>query len=462
MKEKKNHLKEKQKLKRQISVLKAEKAKLAKELSKLKNTEATLKETESKLTGIYHSMNEGMALHQIIYNTKGKAIDYQIMDINPLYEKITGIKRAKIIGKKATEVYEVKEPPYLDIYSRVAATGKPISFETFFPPMNKYFTISVFSPQKGQFATIFQDITERKLAETKIMHLASFPEHNPNPILEIDAAGKVLFINHGALKILEEKGVPKKVNQFFPKDFNQMLDALKSGKTQTYIREIKIKDSYLLETISILSAFGVIRIYAINITGHKQAELMVKENEEKYRLIIETANEGIVLGDSKGKMNFVNKKMADMLGYPVKDIIGKSGLDFMPEDKKEKVLSNRKRLENKEQFQDEFCFLRKDGTRLWTLGSTTAIFNEQGLHISNLSMHTDITNRKKIEKALLDSEEQFRTIAETLPVSLSITCIEDSTIMYTNPVWDQAFGFKQEKKLLDTKRLTFTMMKLNV
>ena len=56
----------------------------------------------------------------------------------------------------------------MDIFLKVAETGEPVSFETFFPPMGMHFKISVFSPGKGQFATLFADITEQKKAEEQI------------------------------------------------------------------------------------------------------------------------------------------------------------------------------------------------------------------------------------------------------------------------------------------------------
>jgi PAS domain S-box-containing protein len=136
------------------------------------------------------------------------------------------------------------------------------------------------------------------------------------------------------------------------------------------------------------------------LAARTQAEEALSESEEKFRRIVETANEGVVLAGIDGKMNFVNKKMADMLGYPIEDVIGRVGLDFMPEDQKEKVLNNRVKLGKKNQVQDEFCFLRKDGSRLWTIGSTTPIFSDKGVHIGNLAMHADITERKLAEEAL--------------------------------------------------------------
>jgi len=138
------------------------------DITERKRADETLRESEKKFRGLYSAMNEGLCLHEIIYGESGEAVDYRIIDVNPAYESILGIKREKAVGSKASELYGTGEPPYLEIYAKVAASGEPTSFETFFPPMEKHFVISVFSPGKGKFATIFFDITERKNAEKMI------------------------------------------------------------------------------------------------------------------------------------------------------------------------------------------------------------------------------------------------------------------------------------------------------
>ena len=69
------------------------------------------------------TMNEGVCLHEIIYDESGKGVDYKILDINPAYEQITGLTRAKAIGKTASELYRTGTPPYFDIYERVDSLG---------------------------------------------------------------------------------------------------------------------------------------------------------------------------------------------------------------------------------------------------------------------------------------------------------------------------------------------------
>jgi PAS domain S-box-containing protein len=92
-------------------------------------------------------------------------IDYEILDVNPRFEAITGLRRKDVVHKLATKAYGTHEPPYLTEYLAAAEIGPPYHFETFFAPMNKYFYISVSIMGRGHFATIFFDITERKKSE---------------------------------------------------------------------------------------------------------------------------------------------------------------------------------------------------------------------------------------------------------------------------------------------------------
>ena len=136
-----------------------------------KKTEEELKESEEKYRSLHLAVNEGIALHEIIYDESGTPVDYRILDINPAFESILGIKEKDALGAKASELYGTGEAPYLDIYAKVAATRETTTFEIPFQPMGKSFKISVFSPAKGMFATLFADITERKQAEDKIRKL---------------------------------------------------------------------------------------------------------------------------------------------------------------------------------------------------------------------------------------------------------------------------------------------------
>ncbi|MBA4373375.1 MAG: hypothetical protein C0402_11020 [Thermodesulfovibrio sp.] len=132
-------------------------------------SEQALSASEARYRSLFADMAEGVALHHLIYDAEGRPADYVIIDVNLQYEKILGINRDTVIGKTATEIYGTTEAPYLADFTRVAETGVPYRFETYFPPMKKHFSISVSPIEKGHFATIFTDITNQKKAADLIM-----------------------------------------------------------------------------------------------------------------------------------------------------------------------------------------------------------------------------------------------------------------------------------------------------
>jgi PAS domain S-box-containing protein len=130
-----------------------------------KLAEKRIRESETIFQLLFDSMIEGVALHEIVYDDAGNAIDYLVIKVNPAYEKQTGISAKKAVGSLGKDIYGTSTPPYIDIFTHVAETGESYSFESYFPPIQKHFKIAVFSPKKGWFATVFEDITERKQTE---------------------------------------------------------------------------------------------------------------------------------------------------------------------------------------------------------------------------------------------------------------------------------------------------------
>ncbi len=138
------------------------------DITRIRKVEDELKESGNKYASLFASMSEGVALHEVIYDQTNKASDYRILELNPAFEKHTGIQLEKARNQIASEFYGTSPAPYLDIYSKVADTMIPTEFETYFPPLKKHFSISVFSPKKEMFATAFTDITKQKMMQEKI------------------------------------------------------------------------------------------------------------------------------------------------------------------------------------------------------------------------------------------------------------------------------------------------------
>jgi len=253
---------------------------------------------ERKYHSLYSSMNEGVALHEIIYNSDNEPVDYIITDVNPAYEKILNLKGNEVIGMNASELYGTQEPPYLEIYSLVAENGEPSEFETYFEPMNKYFRISVISPEKGKFATVFDDITSRRLSEQTIQQQADIIELSFDAIIVGQLDGDVESWNRGAEELYgysEYEAIGKPIYDLLNSEFPETWPNVSSKLRKDGIWEGEIKHhtkngkqvivSSRIQTIIIKD--GSIKLLETNrdITKRKHAEEhIIKLLEEEQQL----------------------------------------------------------------------------------------------------------------------------------------------------------------------------------
>ena len=172
----------------------------------LKENERSLTESESRYRSLFDHMEEGNLLHELVFDEEGRATDYRIIAANPGSERILGLHKEDIIGKLSRDAFRVKEPPFLERYAQVEKTGESYAFETYFPDWDKYYSISAYSPQRGQFATVFTDITERKRTEKAIHELITdyqtILENIPVMIWYKDTRNNYIRVNSAAAKVL--------------------------------------------------------------------------------------------------------------------------------------------------------------------------------------------------------------------------------------------------------------------
>ena len=138
------------------------------DITERKRAETALQVSESKYRSLFANMISGFGYHQIVLNRNGKPVDYIFLEINNAFEKLTGLKRENIVGKKATEIIPgIENDPadWIGTYGKVALTGKETAFENYSDALKRWFSVSTYSPQKGYFVAIFDDITERKQVE---------------------------------------------------------------------------------------------------------------------------------------------------------------------------------------------------------------------------------------------------------------------------------------------------------
>jgi PAS domain S-box-containing protein len=245
-----------------------------------KEAEEALRDSEVKYRTLYSSMNEGVALHEIIYDDDGAAIDYLFLDVNPAYEKILGLEQEKVIARKATEVYRTDEAPFLDIYARVASSGDPVVFEEHVESLKKTFRISVFSPGPGRFATIFEDTTEYKRFEDRIKMLGRLPEENPSPVLRVDTDGVLIYANEQSRQLLLDWNI--EVSKRIPDQWRRTAKEALESDEQNEIEFECGAATYLMFIKPIVEA-GYVNLYALDITDHRRTEKALLESEEQLR-----------------------------------------------------------------------------------------------------------------------------------------------------------------------------------
>ncbi|MFZ1405522.1 MAG: ATP-binding protein [Anaerolineae bacterium] len=125
--------------------------------------------SEDRFRLLFTQMLEGFALHEIICDDKGNPVDYRFVEANQAFEKLTGLPAREIIGKTIRQVLPDTEQDSIDKYGQVALTGQSIVFERYARELDRHYTMHAYCPQRGQFAVISEDITERKRQETQIL-----------------------------------------------------------------------------------------------------------------------------------------------------------------------------------------------------------------------------------------------------------------------------------------------------
>jgi PAS domain S-box-containing protein len=327
-------------------------------------------ESEHKYYSLFDSMEEGVVLHELVYDESNKPIDYIIRDSNKAFESHTGLNILQGINKKATEFYGVTDAPYLDIYSEVAETGIPQQFETYFPPLNKHFNISVFSPKKGFFATVFYDISHRKETEESLFaekeRLSVTLKSIGDAVIATDTDSKITFMNPIAEKLTgwsindaKEKLLTDVFNiinqQTREKCINPVETVLKSGSIvglanhtvliSKYGSEYIIADSASPIKDSEDSIFGVILVFRDDTEKHR-TEQVIKENEAMFEAFMENSPIYIFFKDSEIRPIYLSRNFEKMIGMPIEEMLGKNMFDLFPSDLAKSIVEDDKRILN--------------------------------------------------------------------------------------------------------------------
>lgn len=161
----------------------------------------TLPESWALCYPVFSSLGETVVLNRVIYNKEGKAVDYEFLDVNhPAFEDLSGLSRDECVGNVASRIYNMAIPPLLKQIEECFVNKKPVSFETYFSPLDKHVSISIHRLTQDQFVTVFTDISERKTKEIELSTsqklLDSIICQSPDVIYRLDKESRITFISN--------------------------------------------------------------------------------------------------------------------------------------------------------------------------------------------------------------------------------------------------------------------------
>ncbi|HEX7941981.1 MAG TPA: PAS domain S-box protein, partial [Gemmatimonadaceae bacterium] len=158
-----------------------------------------------------------------------------------------------------------------------------------------------------------------------------------------------------------------------------------------------------------------IGMVSCEVTAQRRAEEALRESEARYRTLVETAHEGVWVVDQVGTTTYVNPRLCQMLGYAPAELLGRPIFDCMPADAAFQARTLFARRQRGIAEVQELTFRRRDGSELFALVSTSPLVDGDGAFAGALAMVTDITERRRAEQALRESEARYRHIAANAP-----------------------------------------------
>jgi len=399
---------------------------------------------------LYQHMAEGVALHAVVCDEAGQAVNYRILDVNPQFERYTGLAAAAVVGKLATEAYGVKSAPYLSEYAAVGLTGVPVRLETHFPALDRHYEISIAPMGKGFFATIFLDVSERKRQQRALAESEWFLQRSQlagligsyrlevatgmwrssqglDAIFGIDAdfhrdvdgwlsivhaEDRESMAHYFAEEVLE-KGVPfeRRYRIVRPRDGDVRwvegrgeLEFGPDGKPVTMIGTIQ------------------------DIHERMVHELALREKTDELDRFFGLNIDLLCIADSEGRFLRLNHAWEAVLGWPLSELEGQDYLNLVhPEDRSATMSAMEALRSNKGVINFVNRYRCKDGSYR-SIEWRTAPADNGRVYASA----RDVTERLNYETSLREGEERFRRIFELVPDPLLLADLDGRPITYNN------------------------------
>ncbi len=332
---------------------------------------------------------------------------------------ISGIRYKTLEEVLGTPVFKALQPQLESVLK-----GQKQSFEfTFSNQEQKIHSATVtlipYSFKEDQvtsYLLIIQDITHQKEIETAVKLQSAALEAAANGIVITDQNGSIVWANHAVSKMtcytLDELigqnprtlKSGKHDDSFYQSMWNtismrkiwqgEVINRRKDGSL--YVEEMTITPIRNGDLHRITHYIAVKQ----DITQRKRAEEALKESENRYRALVENQGEGAAIVDKALRFEYANLAVENILGIPVKEIIGKSLRDFLPVDQKNQIENQLATRKAGKTSTYELTLFQMDGTRRTVLITATPRFDNSGEYSGSFAIFRDITERKEIEVKL--------------------------------------------------------------
>ena len=432
--------------------------------------EIAAREGDQRFRTLFESMTEGVAVHEVIYD-QGTAVNYRILEVNPAFERHTGLRAAVAPGRLATDLYGTEEAPYLAEWARVAETGEPMSFEIFFAPMDRHFNIAVTSPRRGVFATIFSDITDRKRAEDVLRRYELLAGHSRDIMLFVDRDDwAIMEANEAAIhaygysrdELLSMKISDLRSPGALQTLAAQMADADKSGllfQTEhrrkdgsTFPVEVSSRGATIGERHTLVS---VVR----DITERKRTEEALHESEQRLRFHLENTPMAVIEWDADFVVTRWAGEAERMFGWSESETLGVplADLNTVYEEDVPIVERTMARLTDGESRHvvSSNRNYTKDRRVIECIWYNSVLLDAKGRMASVMSLVLDETERKLAEEALRAVTERERFLADVVEKANMAFGVggSDGRLLLFNQAYADLTGYSRQE--LEGDRLTW-------
>ncbi len=400
------------------------------DINKRNKAEEKLKESEEKYRTLFNLSPDNVILI---------GVDGKLLDVNDTALENTGLRASDLIGK---HFKDLKILPEEDMFLHIKKVSQILNGKAIGPYESRFIDkdgqirfvethIKPLEKDGNLFALqiISHDINNRKKAENALKlseaYYRTIFENTGTVTLIIEENMIISLMNHEAEKFSgyskgEIEGKRKWSEFIANKDDLQRMEEYKNlrinnsnSAPRNYEFQIKTKDNIIKDafvTVSVIPGTDKSLVSLLDVTEKRRSRKAFIESEQKYRQLVENAHEGICSIDLEGAITFVNPRMAEILGYTVPEMLKKSFESFIDEKFIGIVQNHLKSPAKAFKGHYDFEFIKKDGETVYTSIETSIILDENGNEKGILALVADITERKKTEEELKESEEKFREV----------------------------------------------------